>query len=181
MRMIFKFWLDTDKPDESDLIGVIPEMKRRRLFTPTLRDGIRLIRDLRAGQVDVLTELFPWVLNNRDNGSGSEGQGGYVLPDGTDNALIAQIDRLENLIMQQVNVPAAAIVPPIPANNLPELQSKKAKTNGQSRQNLLDAMAGIAGTQKITIKPEAKKTPTSNIIAGSDVELSAPYFSGLAL
>ena len=59
--MKFTFWLDATKADEDELIDQIEILKQQRLFAKTIRDGIRLICDLRAGQVDVLFELFPWV------------------------------------------------------------------------------------------------------------------------
>jgi len=58
-------------------------------------------------------------------------------------------------------------------NDLPELQAKKAKSNGNSRQNLLSAMQNIAGIKK--------PKPKSNIIAGSDKPLAEPVFDGLEL
>ena len=60
-RMKFMFWLDTTKADEEQLIEQVEALKQTRLFSKTIRDGIRLICDLRAGQTDILFELFPWV------------------------------------------------------------------------------------------------------------------------
>ena len=40
----------------------IQKLKSERAFTSTIRDGIRLIVDLRAGRVDVLRELFPDIV-----------------------------------------------------------------------------------------------------------------------
>jgi len=67
--------------------------------------------------------------------------------------------------------------PEITLSDLSELQAKKAKSTGQSRVNLLNSMAAMTGTKKLTIKPEAK----NNIIAGSDKPLSEPVFDGLGL
>lgn len=58
-RERFSFWLDLNKDDELMLAEQIDDLKRRRLFTRTIRDGIRLICDLRRGNLDVLLELFP--------------------------------------------------------------------------------------------------------------------------
>lgn len=57
----YMFWLDFNKDEELLLAEIIDELKRKRSFIKTLRDGIRLICDLRQGKVDVLFELFPWV------------------------------------------------------------------------------------------------------------------------
>jgi len=57
----FRFWLDAHKPGEYSLGKYINSLKDERKFASTIRDAIRLIRDLRAGRVDVLLELFPFV------------------------------------------------------------------------------------------------------------------------
>lgn len=61
-RKFFPFQLDLNKPDEAEIANQIDELKRKRSFSRTIRDGIRLICDLRNGRVAVLQELFPWVL-----------------------------------------------------------------------------------------------------------------------
>lgn len=57
--MRWDFWLDVAKPEQHELAEYLEQMKHERLFAKTIRDGIRLIRDLRAGNVTVLVELFP--------------------------------------------------------------------------------------------------------------------------
>lgn len=56
-----EFWLNLNNPAEEQLAETIDALKARRLFAPTVRDGIRLVCDLRQGRLDVLFELFPWV------------------------------------------------------------------------------------------------------------------------
>lgn len=58
-RLQFKFWLDTGRVDDAALIDDIDQLKTRRQFTQTIRDGLRLMIDLRRGNVGVLLELFP--------------------------------------------------------------------------------------------------------------------------
>jgi len=60
-RKMYRFWLDIGKRDERALASDIAELKRSRAFSQTIRDGIRLICDLRRGNVGVLLELFPHV------------------------------------------------------------------------------------------------------------------------
>jgi len=60
-RKRFIFWLDDTKGQEYQLIAEVGELKKQRSFSQTIRDGIRLICDLRDGNLDVLFELFPWV------------------------------------------------------------------------------------------------------------------------
>lgn len=93
-RLRFTFWLDLHKADEAALAEQIDGLKRSRTFASAIRDGIRLICDLRAGRTDVLFALFPWV---RD--------GLQPAPASTDERLHAQIARLEALLIAQGNVP----------------------------------------------------------------------------
>lgn len=60
-RIGYTFWLDLKKPQEEKLSDVIELLKNKRSFASTIRDGLRLIHDLREGRVDVLHELFPWT------------------------------------------------------------------------------------------------------------------------
>jgi hypothetical protein len=65
------FWLDMQKEDEFALAETIDKLKQQRTFVRTIRDGVRLILDLRAGRVDVLLELFPFVRTALSGSSGS--------------------------------------------------------------------------------------------------------------
>lgn len=58
-RLRHEFWLDVARPDQHELAEYLEDMRHKRLFSKTIRDGVRLIRDLRAGNVTVLVELFP--------------------------------------------------------------------------------------------------------------------------
>ncbi len=59
----YRFWLNANDDAELWLADEIAELKSKRSFTRTVRDGIRLVIDLRNGKTDVLFELFPWVKN----------------------------------------------------------------------------------------------------------------------
>lgn len=94
-RFRFSFWLDSEKDDELLLMEDIDALKADRMFTKTIRDGIRLMIDLRRGSFDVLFELFPDArkhLRDDDNG----GSGGDDL-----KAIKAQLERLEQVTLQQ--------------------------------------------------------------------------------
>lgn len=89
-RVMHKFWLDITKPGEDWLDEQIHQLKATRQFTTLLRDGLRLILDLRAGKLEVLFELFPWVqarLNAEQGGATSD--------------LQAKLDHLETLLLAQ--------------------------------------------------------------------------------
>jgi hypothetical protein len=60
-RKRIDIWLDMEKNDERLLLEVIEFLKKQRRFVSTVRDGIRLMVDLRAGNLNVLYELFPWT------------------------------------------------------------------------------------------------------------------------
>ena len=60
-RLMYRFWLDMEKPEEELIADKIEHLKNERSFTSVIRDGIRLVCDLREGKLDVLFELFPWV------------------------------------------------------------------------------------------------------------------------
>lgn len=60
-RQQYVFWLDMNKSDEAALADKIAKLKTCRQFAKTIRDGIRLIEDLRAGRLEVLFALFPDV------------------------------------------------------------------------------------------------------------------------
>lgn len=84
-RPRIEFWLDTNKPDEWWLLEQIPLLKKNNLFSKFVRDGLtlviqlhewkldartvyRLLADLRDGNTDVLTELFPHIRSKIDGG-----------------------------------------------------------------------------------------------------------------
>lgn len=91
MRERVAFWLDTTKNDERELAYTITHLKRRRMFSSAIRDGLRLIVDLRAGRLDTLLELFPWV---------AERLMGVGMGDGNSD-LKDHMKRLEQLLLDQ--------------------------------------------------------------------------------
>lgn len=62
VRPGFKFWLDSRKQEEADLIAFIAWLKATRQFSKAVRDGLRLIWTLGQGDTTVLMELFPAVV-----------------------------------------------------------------------------------------------------------------------
>ena len=60
-RMRFDFQLNVAKDDEFAIAEQIAALKGQGRYSKTVRDGIRLVSDLHAGNLDVLFELFPWV------------------------------------------------------------------------------------------------------------------------
>ena len=64
-RKQFRFWLDVEKADERQLVDHVQALKTNRNFAAAIRDGLRLVLDLRRGKTEVLRELFPWVLEQQ--------------------------------------------------------------------------------------------------------------------
>lgn len=60
-RVQFKFWMNIVKDNEFELSTEMMLMRKRRKFKATIMDSLRLMLDLRAGKIDVLLELFPFV------------------------------------------------------------------------------------------------------------------------
>lgn len=93
----FSFWLDFNRNDELLIAELIDELKAARLFSKTIRDGIRLICDLRAGRTEVLFELFPDLWRTLEPPK-------TVVGDNLDRRL----DQIEQLLLQNsmANTPA---------------------------------------------------------------------------
>ena len=60
-RMRFTFWLDLNKQDEHELADIVDTLKSQRGYASAIRDGLRIVWELRQGRVDTLVKLFPWV------------------------------------------------------------------------------------------------------------------------
>lgn len=138
-RPRFTFWLDLHKADEAAVAEVIVKLKRERAFAGAVRDGLRLIYDLRAGRAEVLFELFPWVKESFQ--PAATGQG--------DAQLQAQIARLEALLIAQGNKPIDRIHTTQPAKqsqgSLSEMNVRADKTSTKTvAKNFVDSMKGFA-------------------------------------
>ena len=62
-RRQYRFWLDECIPAEAELGRYVAELTDQRQFAPTIRDGLRLIRELRQGDISFLFELFPHIMS----------------------------------------------------------------------------------------------------------------------
>lgn len=145
-RIQHKFWLDIERDSEADLNDLVVDLKRRRSFVSTVRDGIRLIADLRQGQTTVLCELFPWITGELASG----GAGG-------DDDMRAQLERLEWALLSQDNgalmsgnggPKALAVATVVPKGHMagpdddddddtPALTIRKAQATGDASENFL--------------------------------------------
>lgn len=107
-RLRFNFWLNMDNEHEESIADNIELLKNKRSFTSAIRDGLRLIVDLRNGKLDVLFELFPFVkLEVLDYMKD-------VNPDNKSNDDIKQqIARLEQLILSQDRLSSTPVMKPL--------------------------------------------------------------------
>ena len=107
-RVQHRFWLDLDNPDEASLNDLTVQLRKKRAFTATIRDGIRLICDLRRGSLDVLFELFPWVRAEFLDYMQACLRRQALQPDtaAAEQRLEQQLARLEQLLLQQASAPA---------------------------------------------------------------------------
>lgn len=106
-RRMFKFWLNDSKHEEKAIVGQVDTLKQERLFSKTIRDGIRLVTSLRSGSLDVLFELFPYV-----RAEFMEYVKSVKSDDDDNDQLKREINELKMLILQQGSKPDTPIMKP---------------------------------------------------------------------
>jgi hypothetical protein len=144
-RLRFTFWLNINKSEERDLAEQIDDLKRKRSFAKTIRDGIRLMVDLYAGQTDVLFELFPWIKEKLHTVSAPDGAAGLseeklraIIREATagqavshDKQEIAHVPMLPKPLVLDDELPKATVV-------------KTAQASGKSgEQNFLNSISAL--------------------------------------
>ena len=140
-RLKFMFWLDMNKKDEAELAEEIEILKEKRLFAETLRDGIRLICDLRAGRTERLFAMFPWLLGEVDREA-----------DANTQTIQQEFDRLWSALASQSlggepraglqSFAGSSFAPPPDEEDEVELQVKAVK-NGSSGKNFLSSLMNL--------------------------------------
>jgi hypothetical protein len=131
-RIQFRFWLDSKKSDENQLIGDLNHFKSKRKFADTIRRALSLFFALMLGDVSLLKEYFPGVVQAIQNEARTDleaenarlrerllGLQGVIDENEDyiqeleadldkkqpstpqDNAIQAQLDRLEDLLLSQ--------------------------------------------------------------------------------
>lgn len=140
-RLKFMFWLDMGKSDEAELAEEIEALKEHRLFSETIRDGIRLICDLRSGRTDRLFVMFPWIAGEVDRGVAAQSQ-----------SVQQELERLWGALASQSVVPgtqsnsrpisAGGLAAALPGDDEIKLQVKAVK-NGTSGKNFLSSLMSL--------------------------------------
>ena len=150
-RLMFKFWLDVTKPEEGRIADKIEILKNERTFSQVIRDGIRLMWDLKQGKTDVLYELFPWVQADAPSRS---------LNQSNNPKLASQLKRIEQLLLEQSQTPAleaelgrgeikrlnvGSMAPPsFDDDDIPTINVRKATSNGTSATtNFLNSLQAL--------------------------------------
>lgn len=75
------FWLNLENDIQSMLADYIADLKEQRMFAPSMRSALLLLKDLRSGSICELKRQFPDVIeyiksDSGDTGSNSQAQGG---------------------------------------------------------------------------------------------------------
>ncbi len=152
IRKKFDFQLTISKKDEFELANLIPILRKKRLYSRTIRDGIRLICDLRDGNMDVLFELFPWVKDKLSAPS-------RVGETPAEKSLRLQLERVEMLLKMQGAVPITSSTDGIKSMDVPQfdapsfdededeedvvLELKPASNGKETAQNFIDSMLNL--------------------------------------
>lgn len=100
-RHQLRFWLDVTKTEEDQLAEQVASLKKNRQFADYVRNGLRLMLSLAAGEVDVLIELFPWIVE-KFNGQ-AVGLQVAPAPAASTHELEKRIEYLQQLIMAQTS------------------------------------------------------------------------------
>lgn len=135
-RLQFRFWLDVLREDEYFMAEYIEEMKEKRAFAQTIREALTLIRDLRAGRVEALLRLFPWIEDHFKS----------TPPNPTIEMMSPvqeQLQRLEKILLSSGNQPLLA--PSVSTQSrlkseddlLGELEIKAAKSDENAAFNMI--------------------------------------------
>lgn len=183
------FWVDLNKPEEYKLAVLIQELKSRRAFARTVRNGLRLMYDLSQGRTDVLRELYPWVLEQPPIEAQKEEDSQIKAPAQPFGQEIKdQLQRLEQLLVKQKNgalsseqvsaelkqvsqnnegpkamsVGNMVLPPPTIEEDLDKIiEVKREKGNGQSANNLIQSAMALVETVSAEDIAARKKTARS--------------------
>jgi hypothetical protein len=68
MKLRMEFQVETTNEEDVKVLDTVKDLKKKRMFMPTLRDALNLIMDLRGGSLVVLFELFPWIQEQMQTG-----------------------------------------------------------------------------------------------------------------
>lgn len=130
--------------EQQALADYIAELKAMRTFVTTVRDGLRLIRDLRSGEINVLLELFPMVAAKLQK----------PAPQASNDDIKREIAALQELLLSQnsnaplvaapraLNAPSSFALPALDDDDGDTLVLNK-DTSTDSAMNFLNSMMSL--------------------------------------
>lgn len=155
-RVMFKFWLNIAREEEKEIAETIQALKQDRSFSSVIRDGIRLVWDLRQGRTEVLRELFPWVLENTSPRQLEAPKTGDFTP--IESRLQDRFDQIERLLLtsgdKPPNLKTHSMQAPSDDHILANLEIKKARSDENPTFNIMLSSLGM-GILKIQDLPLA--------------------------
>lgn len=147
-RLQFKFWLNENNPDEKWLIEVCDWLMEQKKFVSSVRDGLRLIFDLRYQRSTAsLLELFPDIrdmLNVEQKPAPNTGGGGELQE--IKNMLeiaLSQVKDDNRYVMQTAIPTSAPKVSNLPAVPIAVAVAAKAPDADKMADDFLSQMMGL--------------------------------------
>ena len=74
-RVRYEFQLDLNKPEQVEVADMIELLKNERAYSAAVRDGLRIISQLREGKIDFLLSEYPWIedtIGRKKSGGGDD-------------------------------------------------------------------------------------------------------------
>lgn len=81
------FWIDLETPEGEHINEIVDGMKRKRRFSKSVQEGLRLVHDLNKERTGVLNELYPWTASTM-RGVPSDREDGQAHMDWRDAVLL---------------------------------------------------------------------------------------------
>lgn len=149
-RKRFNFWLNILDDSDMAVAEHIQFLKNERSFTQSIRDGIRLVMDLRQGRVDVLKELFPDIVTKLSSNATPPTSGGGDWRREIEMLKQAVLSQADGLINTPTNgAPKTMQVPAFRTPTFDDLGKDdivlKKDTSTDSAKNFLNSMMALQG------------------------------------
>lgn len=139
-RRVVRFQLDMNKPEEQDLFDRLNVLKKARQFLPTIRDALTLLFSLMDGRVDVLTAMFPDLVEGiKAEGAAEERQ---RIDQERHRELIRLLESIRSSEATQPMLPVPRVRAQDDDDTEPVLTIKDAD-GGDAVRNFLDSMSAF--------------------------------------
>lgn len=134
-RVSHRFELNIRRSHEADLDEAILKLVADRKFAATIRNALRLVISLNAGDTSVLNELYPEVVNNLAVGQGNN----PPEPPPDIKALNDRVEQLTQIVLQNSvgSVMSSTYQPAITAAPVAVVQQAKAASAEDIADNFL--------------------------------------------